>query len=382
MTARTRSRVQYQPNGRQRLAGHTGWTYNADTLAYSESCDDYTHEGSGRPLSIVRRKRTGGIVTKMGTGFYTTEVDSVRASYFTSGNNGHAGSFPTSEVPNLVALTAAAAARTNPSRPLVDLPVAIAELRDLPRMFKNHGDYLLSQKMLKRIKREKGKDVPKRAADAYLNYQFGWAPLISDIGKLLEFTAHFDRRMKELNKLYDQGLRKKVRLNEFEKRTISSNNTTVHSLGVTITKQLVDTHREEAWGFCEWSPTSKYSKPDEYRMRRLAWRAMLGLTVDLKTFWELMPWSWMIDYSSTIGDYLMAQRNVVPARLKQVLIMRHRTSTRSCTSSKFNGGGMTAYEGVLETKTRELGILLPVAHLPILSNRQLSILGSIAFLRK
>jgi hypothetical protein len=48
----------------------------------------------------------------------------------------------------------------------------------------------------------------------------------------------------------------------------------------------------------------------------------------LVTFWELMPWSWLIDWCTSYGDILAATRNAIPVTWSKVAIMRETISKR------------------------------------------------------
>ena len=73
-------------------------------------------------------------------------------------------------------------ASTGPLTPKVNLPLFIFELKDIPMMLKHAGD------LLHKIKTPSRLSLDKEAAAATLAYQFGWAPLIQDLSKLINFS--------------------------------------------------------------------------------------------------------------------------------------------------------------------------------------------------
>jgi hypothetical protein len=113
-------------------------------------------------------------------------------------------------------------------------------------------------------------------------------------------------------------------------------------------------------------------------------RAVYGLSFDLVSAYNLMPWSWLIDYFSSTGDFLEATRNVVGASPGNTNIMVHTLRTAVLTpSSSFHGltggGGIQ----VRETKERFVGSGFTGLNstVPVLTNRQVSILGALAITR-
>lgn len=381
---RTRSRTSYVQGGQYAAVGSSTYSNQAQQLGTEESVSDEVLPGDGWPFSVSRLWLEGGEVTKTYGGIYSRRYRDYRATYF-RGGQGRPGSYPDLGLPSDGAAAATAVARTNPSRPTVDLPVFLGELRDLPRLFKNHGDWLIDKGFWKAqavTKRYSQRRFFSRGADAYLNYQFGWSPLISDIKKFLIFSTYVDKRVEELNKLFSRGLKRKIFIAQGSTQSQLANET-LQSQGVTINVPLYYEATEEVWCFLRWHPANLMTKPNNEEIRRLAWRATLGLTIDLKTMWELMPWSWMIDYASSIGDFLLAQRNTVGARHGLVQVMRHRRMEITTDAwSNSSGAKMTPWRARRESKVRNNVDPSLDAHLPFLSKRQLSILGSIAFLRR
>jgi hypothetical protein len=264
-------------------------------------------------------------------------------------------------------------AKTNPSRPDVSIPNFIYELREFPKLFKFEGDNLLS-----------------RFGGSYLNGQFGWTPLISDMLKLVDFSDTVSNRVKELGFLHNGGLRRKRQL--FRGSGKETGSVSLHSHQLGLGADYSSSSTERVWGYVEWHPDKGDTPPhtaDE--MRALARRAVLGLTVDLSVAWEAMPWSWLIDWSANIGDYLLAKRNIVNASPGPVYIMRERKGVTTYVphgNRLYYGGGHPTGLGfptvtrsrIQRSRTRSVPSIN--AQLPFLSGRQMSILGAIGVTRR
>jgi hypothetical protein len=152
-------------------------------------------------LSITKSELNGGVInygTPGGSYFgswfqnYTCDAIKQRQTPF----YGHV-STPGSPSDAFVATTTVA--KTNPSRPSVDLPVALFELKDFPQLFKSAG-----------------KPFFKKVAGANLSYEFGIKPLASDLAKLIMFSDILDKRVIELKRLAERGLRRRIDVGTYE----------------------------------------------------------------------------------------------------------------------------------------------------------------------
>jgi hypothetical protein len=269
---------------------------------------------------------------------------------FSAGNNG--------------ADAIAVLARTNPNRAEMNLPVSIFELRDLPRMVQFAG-----------------KTITKRSANSYLNWQFGWVPLINDLRKLMDFNARVDRRVREFHSLYNKGgLRRKLTLAVDNKEDHSVINTE-SNLADLITCQQNRFSTRRRWATVRWLPTS-LPPVDESGERALARKLVFDLQLSKSNLWQAMPWSWLIDWFVNIGDFIEANKNTIPVSHSPVCIMEQKVTKVSwvqCNAQDF-GFGKDAGTGsaIRQSKTRAVipGTFLSTT--PFLGIRQLSILGALA----
>jgi hypothetical protein len=359
-----RSRTQQERrSGGSYFRASTGISKVPDAYSRHDTIQDTVAKGDGHDLVITKLYNRGGEIT-YDNGANPPGVvwnKYVPDALCNRSPNGLYGHYTVPGTPTDGAAAATLVARTNPSRPVVDLPVFVAELRDLPRMMRNEGN-----------------NLRERASSANLNYHFGWAPLVSDLFKLFDFQGHCARRTTELKNLFKSGLRRKR--NIFSGTMSGSDPSyTIQSFGDLWHANVQWQTQEKVWGFVEWFPTSLPPRTDA-EMVSLARRAVLGLTVDLSTAWELIPFSWMADWCSSMGDYLMAQRNIVGASHGPCQIMRTKTTVGSAPEVTYQYGKRNAFVCGTITKSRKTASPSVSAYLPFLSWRQLSILGSIGLL--
>jgi hypothetical protein len=277
---------------------------------------------------------------------------------------------------NAAALSTKLLAMTNPSRPVVDLPVFLFELRELPELINVAGKTLL-----------------RTVAKANLSYEFGWRPLISDLLKLFDFHDHVERRYQELKKLYTVGFRKTVSLerNSASSSTLPNALLYYNAIFWTYLDRFNKTTAYECRGHARWKPTTLPPKGD-VALRNLAVRACLGLSLSPAALWEAMPWSWLVDWFSSVGDFLNASRNLIPARCTSASLMyqykvsfngKFRTDWTSWYNSHPNFKLADSYQslvGYREIKTRYPASTTPTltADLQWLTPRQWGILASLS----
>lgn len=268
-------------------------------------------------------------------------------------------------------------ARTNPSRASVLLPAAIFELKDLPDMIRQAGRFLKTARRDWPSLVRPGKET-RDLASANLALQFGWAPLVSDLVKMSKFQSSVDKRRKEImDNTSSGGYRRRITLGTSTlgisgSRAVSFGNYrnfTIPYAGKSTSKQ---------WAVVKWRPTSPGTsilpQSDAELRRQLA-----GLTLSqaLINAWEVLPWSWLIDYFTNIGDVLQAGNRHYATPLSGSVMT---TITTEVSHSTFDQGDdrLSAGTVTIVRKVRApLGAITLNASVPTLGAAQLSILSSL-----
>lgn len=368
-------------NGSSRCVDEIDGTHNDHMLAI-------THTNVGAVY-----ERCNGRSSQSMT-FYREMKDYVPEFYRAAGNApAHA---VVSSMSTAIASTAALA-RTNPSRPEVSLPVTIAELKDLPGMVRDMGRDIIRHKAIKR-------NYHNKVGNWYMAGIYGLAPMLSDASKLFDLQSKISKRSDELHRLYsNQGLKRRITLTEGSVKSAKSTVTVESTIGTIYCRHQSVTEWKQ-WATVRWLPTSlpRPSDKDDPRYRKLARNVLLGLGQDFGRVnwrnakarndfwsdaadaWELLPWSWAIDWFSNVGDYLAAHRNTIPAQSSRLNIMKTTTTsatyTRLPSSSKWtSGGGATLKRQTLE---RVQGVAPSVsADFQFLTGTQMSIVGALVLQR-
>lgn len=225
---------------------------------------------------------------------------------------------PASSDADLIVAGTTAISRCKPGQPVVDLAVGLAELvrEGIPSMV----GHTLWQDRAKKL----GPPPPKSAGEEYLNWVFGWAPLIADIkdtfngltrwddlctqyerdsGRLVRRSYHFPKETETFT-IYDADVGHKI-------EGIGGVGPSAGAYkdppgfgygGLTITEKVT----RERWfsgAFTYYLPSDWYSR-NKLRSTVAKSRVLLGLDITPEVIWNLLPWSWAADWFANTGDLL------------------------------------------------------------------------------
>ncbi|UJQ85062.1 MAG: putative maturation protein [Alehxovirus fundenecus] len=288
-----------------------------------------------------------------------------------------------SSIPSVGTVATAVLARSNPSKPYVSVPNFLYELKDLPGMIRDIGRLRLQARNLGSAGLQG--IHPKVAANHYLAYQMGWKPLISDLRRLLDFQAKVDKKLHELENLYNKGgLQRRVRSPEWEAQSGSrTRQSSTAIISISAEEQVLT--KVERWGTVRWYPAnrpdSRYSSKE---LAALARRLTFGLNgISAKQVWDAIPWTWLIGWFSNVDEFLQAHSNTIPLVHSTPCIMTKQSTTFdwSRRDVKFHITGGEG-RGFYTTKSRVISSGSLSATIPFLNGRQLSILSALIIQRK
>lgn len=284
-------------------------------------------------------------------------------------------------------IAAEAAGQTNPSRPYVDVPVALLELGEMVQLIRNRGAGIITNAW-ELTRRSRMSRHARNAARTNLLLQFGFGPLVGDLAKLTQFRRVFNDRMKEVKRLQGpKGLRRTIKA---DAGSVSFKTGTIYMQSL-LASTDAPAVRWDGWTGTTLSAHVRWraggtlpAVAESAEMEALVSRSLLGVTLDASTFWEALPWSWLVDWGSTVGDWFKANRNIIPAVLEGVWISQHTRSLFTCpgVSFAYGEGYMSPGRFTRDTKLRTSSIpVLPIAHFPFLSGKQVGILASLSVTR-
>lgn len=332
--------------------------------------------GYPEPHALYLERHTKGYMVGSGAGGSWYSYDALPRDFDT--------------VPNYPALgdentfATAAAAKTNPGKPTVQLPVFIFELREIPRLIRDTGRTLLGK--------PPGKGIAGKAGSAYLGWQFGWKPLIKDLTDLVTFASAVEKRKQKLRDLVTKGgYRGKYSLNGGHGATGENSYDIVWSMYPWCKLRITSTTTVKRWAVVHWEPNLPPGiLSDDAALTNYARKSVLALHRQqiLSNIWEALPWSWLIDYFTNIGNMLEATDNSVAVLSSDTIcVMTHRKTIGTPTILEYdNFPGVFDYTlkfslgatGMRETKERYLASLSPFrSSIPILTDGQLGILSAL-----
>jgi len=191
--------------------------------------------------------------------------------------------------------------RYQPLNPKASTTQFLFELRDLPRLplqFYKKAQWF------------------KSLGSEYLNLVFGWKPFIKDVQDFCKAVLDFDERYQQLVRDNGKVVRRKGPIH----KTIDTSSTHEDAFG----EILLPGYHIDAYGGFEGLtsfPSTKdsttvieqqywfsgafryYLAPfDSTRYREQLLRVAYGVDFSPRLFWELMPWSWLFDWTTSIGD--------------------------------------------------------------------------------
>lgn len=250
-----------------------------------------------------------------------------------------------------------AIARSLPTNPSAQLSTALGEI------MKDGLPQLIGSTAFKEQVR-----TAKKAGNEYLNYEFGWLPIISDLKKLAHAVTHRDEIMYGYKKYSDRQIRRRY-LFPVQEGSFAGSGYLAYAKNLSTDHAYLYDYKTSYKTSTWFSGAFKYhvpmgpsflSKADYYRQEA---SKILGLELTPEVVWNLAPWSWALDWFANTGDIIhnitrMGQDGLV---MRYGYIMSHSMSDREVYAigqgpvGQFNrkiAGQQTYYYEKNETKQR------------------------------
>lgn len=246
-----------------------------------------------------KRNYTGGFVPKDGFG------------------GSSLGGYPSLSTPllNLDYYGAKGFNRMRPNKALYDLGTFVGELRD----FRGYTQSVMSRfRELRRGLR----GLSRSAASNYLDYEFGLGATIRDALDILHKQQELNKRIRQLVRDNGKPVRRRGVVETVESSTSTTSTAKYGALSYPILpSQFYGSLESEMnqnvslkiryWfsGRFRYYIDGRLSGLTEKQLSDAALRRLTGTDFDhvgryVTLVWELMPWSWLIDWASNVGDVL------------------------------------------------------------------------------
>jgi hypothetical protein len=243
-----------------------------------------------------------------------------------------------------------------PKPETLDIPRSLVELKDLPRMLQARGkDFDSAYRALTRNNPRRQRDairsasrMPKGLADRFLEYQFGWRPFVNDLSGLFGLVDRVGRHV-AMRKRYNDRWVKRRRTEPIQQSVEVVYSSSGSSLSCTpalaasgqfnylmpgsARYRIVQEKTTSVWftGLfkqyrIEFDPEYEKAHPRTAQARQVL--TSLGYYVNPMVVYKLTPWSWLADWTSSVGDNLQAYQDYIDETVvsKHICGMRHKTS--------------------------------------------------------
>jgi hypothetical protein len=225
----------------------------------------------------------------------------------------------------------------------------------------------------------------KLAAKLFILEQFVVLPLISDIKTLMNFQRLVDSRVKEIDRLYgSRGLRRTKHL--WKSSAIATIlNQTIQSQGVLLHCDVHKITEMSKSAHIRWYANFPI-KPADADIRTRLEHEIFGWDLNPYTIYQIIPWSWLIDYFTNLGEIALAAKNMFEVTHSPITVTTVTRTIGSTTNhDSVTNSGNTVSCSPISTESvsisRDYATNSLIARQEILSVSQTSILGSLAVLR-
>ncbi len=285
---------------------------------------------------------------------------------------------------NLVTEGTKYVAQTIPTNPTVDGAVSLAELyrEGIPSMI---GASFLKDRI----------GFMRSLGGEYLNYTFGWAPLVSSLKDAAKAIIESEKILTQLSRDSGKNVYRK-RYSQPEVTINVQNDRSNYPMGMGGADVLeppwfryTDTTTVTRW--FSGCYTYKYEPKDMDNVQKIVQQASLlyGLELTPEVLWNLAPWSWLVDWFVNVGPLLhnvsAFQQDGLVLRYGYVMEETTRTINRTnVVRPRYGTWPFVSQDTFIGTRKRRekatpygFGLTLDM-----LSNRQWAILAALGMSRK
>jgi hypothetical protein len=246
---------------------------------------------------------------------------------------------------------------------------------------------------------------PKGIGSDYLNAQFGWLPLWSDVTKLIKSLTTASQQIRDLERNSGKNTRRGFVFPVEESFSESTwNGTNEMSPYRLVSKDLIagtrpgggfavhrlSSRKREIWfkGSFTYHLATGDSVSDKLTHYEQLASKLLGTRLDAGALWELAPWSWLVDWQATVGTALrnasMLSADGLVIRYGYLMCRTTDTDTYTALDAPFLSGGPGPVTTILSRETKERFRATPFGfglNLSTLSGKQWSILAALGMTR-
>lgn len=225
---------------------------------------------------------------------------------------------------NLQARGAEAWNKLRPDAPDFTLLSSLYELKDLPGMFKQAVEVIRDRTRL-----ASGRSSMSYTGEYYLSIQFGWLPLYGDIRNFIKAHRASQKRVSQLIRDAGKPVRRRAQLSDSALAEASTSsvsfsgaqNTSMSPVGTSALYQggKASTTTRKTYESRTWAMGSfRYilpPGPHDVAWKKKMYRRIMGGRLSPSQIYAIIPWSWLVDYFTDLGQFISAISPGVTDRL-------------------------------------------------------------------
>jgi len=199
-----------------------------------------------------------------------------------------------------------------PNNPHASLSVALGELK------REGFPHIPSKDALAQL-RNHNRPWDKVLAGEYLNIVFGWKPLMADVKRVLKAQSQADKIWRQYVRNSNRPVRRHREF-EPEESTVTTTLTTngygypvgssyLHKQPGTVTKTVHTVTKHWFDGCFRYHIPEPVSQSKRAQRQLDKIRLLYGLDFDPLTLWNLIPWSWLVDWFADFSGLLQTLSN-------------------------------------------------------------------------
>jgi len=381
--------------------------YSSEILKQRDICVDRTHAffSKGRKKTTIKSRADYGSaldIRKVEIHNPTTSGVNVGSA---SGVYRYKGRFVSNKIPSSISMpdtclgtllpyAAPAWHKFKPGKSQASLGVFLGELQELPKLLLD--SLAIFSKTWKYIRPGSTK-TPTFGGELlggsrnYLSYQFGWLPFVRDVLEMTKLFQELEQQLKELRTNNNQWRRRGGKVasgKETQVIPMADDYGVLYPILPTpcytrvplYTKRVTTEYKVWFKGcYRYYIPELESSRIPYHTIRKL-----YGVTFTPDVFWNLIPWSWLIDWTQPVGKTLSFLNDGAADNLatKYAYVMgTWKTTTHYEATAYFGRGGSVSLSTTAEQTTKgrlpahPFGLALPMP--ASLDARQWSILAAL-----
>nr|UJQ85353.1 MAG: hypothetical protein 1 [Leviviridae sp.] len=226
--------------------------------------------------------------------------------------------------------------------------------------------------------------LAKGSGSEYLNWQFGWAPLISDMRKFARAVRDADKILSQYRADANHPIDRNITLPAESETKVLANVPLVilpTQSGFSGTGFVTLVSQRNQWFKGKFLFHLPMGKDFLSRMRRYYKEAnkLYGVNLDPVTVWNAAPWSWAIDWVADINSFITnVTRNGIDGKVLQYGFFMHNSMLeRHFTGTAFKGSYQVPVNTLYKKEYKARAVASPYGFgidLKALSDRQKAII--------